>query len=67
MNANDLRKKNVAELQSSLEDLFREQFNLRMQKGSGQSAGAHHIRNVRRDIARVKTLITAKNSEGNKA
>lgn len=67
MNANDLREKNVSELQSSLEDLFREQFNLRMQKGSGQSSGAHHIRNVRRDIARVKTLITAKNSEGNKA
>lgn len=67
MNANELRETNVTELQSRLEDLLREQFNLRMQKGAGQSSGAHHIRNVRRDIARVKTLITEKNSEGIKA
>ena len=67
MNASDLRDKSVAELQSSLEDLLREQFNLRMQKGSGQSSGAHLLRNVRRDIARVKTLISEKNSEGTQA
>ncbi len=67
MNANELREKSVTELQSSLEDLLREQFNLRMQKGSGQSSGAHKLRNVRRDIARVKTLISEKNSVGTPA
>ena len=67
MNSNELREKSVTELQSSLEELLREQFKLRMQKGSGQSYGAHHLRNVRRDIARVKTLITEKNSEGTQA
>jgi len=67
MNANELREKSVNELQESLEELLREQFNLRMQKGSGQSSGAHHLRNVRRDIARVKTLISEKNSEGTQA
>ena len=67
MNANDLRQKSVSELQTNLEELLREQFNLRMQKGSGQSSGAHDLRNVRRDIARVKTLISEKNSEGTQA
>ena len=67
MNANDLRQKSVSELQTNLEELLREQFNLRMQKGSGQSSGAHNLRNVRRDIARVKTLISEKNSEGTQA
>jgi len=67
MDANELRQKSVSELQTSLEELLREQFNLRMQKGSGQSSGAHHLRNVRRDIARVKTLISQKNSEGTQA
>ena len=67
MNANELREKSVTELQANLEELLREQFNLRMQKGSGQSSGIHHLRNVRRDIARVKTLISEKNSKGTQA
>ncbi len=67
MNANELRTKSVTELQASLEELLREQFNLRMQRGSGQSPGAHLLRGVRRDIARVKTLLGEKNSEGMQA
>ena len=67
MNANDLREKSVTELQASLDDLLREQFNLRMQKGSGQSSGPHLLRLVRRDIARVKTVISQKSSEGAQA
>jgi large subunit ribosomal protein L29 len=67
MNANELREKSVTELQASLEELLREQFNLRMQKGSGQSSGVHLLKQVRRDIARVKTIIGQKNSEGAQA
>jgi large subunit ribosomal protein L29 len=67
MNANELREKSVTELQASLEELLREQFNLRMQKGSGQSSGVHLLQQVRRDIARVKTIIGQKNSEGAQA
>ncbi len=65
MNASDLRQKAVSELREELEGLLREQFNLRMQKGAGQLAGSHELRRVRRDIARVKTVISEKSSEGN--
>ena len=61
---NELRAKSASELREEIESLLREQFNLRMQKGSGQAAGSHQLRNVRRDIARLKTLLTEKNSEG---
>ena len=57
MNAIELRKKNNAELNQLLLDLRREQFNLRMQKGSGQLSKPSEVRRVRRDIARVKTIL----------
>ena len=56
-NAIELRKKNNAELNQLLLDLRREQFNLRMQKGSGQLSKPSEVRRVRRDIARVKTIL----------
>ena len=60
MDAKELNKKTVAELNGDLVELRREQFNLRMQRGTGQLTQTHQLRNVRRDIARVKTAIAAK-------
>jgi large subunit ribosomal protein L29 len=57
MNAADLRKKNNEELDKLLLDLRREQFNLRMQKGSGQLSKPSEARRVRREIARIKTIM----------
>lgn len=54
MKTNDLRAKTVAELDQELLGLLREQFNLRMQRGSEQLARTHMLRDVRRNIARVK-------------
>jgi len=60
MNAQDLREKNEAELRKELTGLLREQFNLRMQRGIGQLPTPHDIRRVRRDIARIKTVLNEK-------
>ena len=60
MNAKDLREKDVNALQSELEALLKEQFNLRMQAGSGQDVQPHNYGRVRRDIARIKTVINEK-------
>lgn len=58
MKASDLRTNSARELRTQLEELLREQFNLRMQKGSGQFSRPSQMRAVRRDIARIKTLMT---------
>lgn len=58
MNANELRSNSADELQKQLEDLLKEQFNLRMQKGTGQLSRPSQMRIVRRDIARIKTVMT---------
>jgi large subunit ribosomal protein L29 len=60
MNAQDMRKKNENELRDELSGLLREQFNLRMQRGIGQLANPHDLRRVRKDIARVKTVLNEK-------
>ncbi|HEY4350832.1 MAG TPA: 50S ribosomal protein L29 [Paraburkholderia sp.] len=60
MELHDLKKKSVSELDSHLEELRREQFNLRMQKGAGQLQQTHQLGRVRREIAQVKTLRAAK-------
>ena len=57
MKAAELRKKSAAELNEELMALLRKQFNLRMQKGSGQIPKASESRSVRRDIARIKTVL----------
>jgi large subunit ribosomal protein L29 len=57
MNANDLRTRSPDELQQELLALTREQFNLRMQKSTGQLTKTHLLKDVRRNIARVKTLM----------
>ncbi|GAA05176.1 MULTISPECIES: 50S ribosomal protein L29 [Photobacterium] len=60
MNAQDLRAKSVEELNAELVNLLREQFNLRMQAATGQLQQTHNLKTVRRDIARVKTVLTEK-------
>lgn len=60
MKASDLREKSVDELNSELLALLREQFNLRMQNGSGQLSRPHQIKDVRRNIARVNTVLNEK-------
>lgn len=53
----ELRGKTAPDLRRELMDLLREQFNLRMQKGTGQLGQSHRVREVRRDIARVYTVL----------
>ncbi len=60
MKASELRGKNEGELKSELLGLLREQFNLRMQRASGQMTKGHLLRNVRRNIARIKTVLNEK-------
>jgi len=57
MKASELRKKSKTELQDELQGLLREQFNLRMQQGSGQLSNPARFKTVRRDIARIKTVM----------
>jgi large subunit ribosomal protein L29 len=64
MKANALRDKNVADLKQELEGLLREQFNLRMQKGTGQLSRPDQVKKVRRNIARVKTIMSEKTRAG---
>jgi len=60
MKASELKAKSVEELNAELLSLLREQFNYRMQASTGQLAQTHVLRTVRRNIARVKTIITEK-------
>ena len=60
MDTKELRNKSADELNKELSELQREQFNLRMQKASGQLPRPHQIKVVRRNIARVKTLMREK-------
>ena len=57
MELKELRQKSEKELNEHLGELRREQFNLRMQKGSGQLAQTHQFGRVRREIAQVKTML----------
>ncbi len=57
MNAKDLRAKAPAELKQELESLLRAQFSLRMRHATQQLTNTSEINKVRKDIARVRTLI----------
>ena len=56
----ELREKSVQELSDQLLKLRREHFNLRMQKASGQLGQVHLLKETKKDIARVKTLMQEK-------
>ena len=60
MKASELKEKSIEELNATLLELLREQFNYRMQASTGQLAQTHLLRTVRRNIARVKTILTEK-------
>ena len=60
MNTSELRDKSVDELQQQLEQLCKDQFSYRMQQSTGQLGQPHLLKSVRRDIARVKTVIAEK-------
>ena len=60
MKASELRGKDVAELKQELESLLKAQFGLRMQKATQQLSNNSEIQKVRRDIARVRTVLTQK-------
>lgn len=59
MKASELKTKGVDELKKELKDLLRAQFSLRMQLSTQQTNKTHEIRKVRRDIARVRTVMAA--------
>ena len=60
MKAVELRQKTAAELNAELTSLLREQFGLRMQQASSQLAKVSEIKRVRKDIARVRTILAEK-------
>jgi large subunit ribosomal protein L29 len=57
MNAKDVKAKTTDELNAELEQLTKEVFNLRFQKASGQLENTARVRDVRRNIARIKTVL----------
>ncbi|MFJ3150130.1 50S ribosomal protein L29 [Pseudomonas hunanensis] len=57
MKANELREKSAQQLNEQLLGLLRDQFTLRMQKATGQLGQSHLLSQVKRDIARVKTVL----------
>ncbi|WP_321389921.1 50S ribosomal protein L29 [Emcibacter sp.] len=60
MKASELREKSVEELEGQLVDLKKEQFNLRFQGATAQLENTARVRQVRRDIARIRTLVNEK-------
>ncbi len=60
MKASELRSKNAAELKAELNDLLKAHFSLRMQLATQQLTNTAQLKKVKKDIARVKTLLTEK-------
>ncbi len=60
MKATDVRAKTPDELATELEVLKKEQFNLRFQRATGQLENTARVRQIRRDIARIQTIIREK-------
>jgi large subunit ribosomal protein L29 len=60
MKASEIRQKSVEDMAQELEALHKEQFSLRMQNATGQLTRPSEMRRVRRDIARIKTVLNEK-------
>jgi large subunit ribosomal protein L29 len=60
MDAKEMRDKDVAGLNKELQDLLKAHFSLRMQRATQQLQNTSQIRNVRRDIARARTVLAQK-------
>ncbi|MCF3945436.1 50S ribosomal protein L29 [Acidiphilium sp. AL] len=65
--ATDIRVKTPDELDAMLLDLKREQLNLRFQRATGQQENTSQVRKIRRDVARVKTIMAARARAAQKA
>ena len=63
MKSNELREKPVDELKAALGDELKSQFKLRMQHATGQLNESHKVKETRRNIARIKTVINQKAGE----
>lgn len=63
MKASELKAETPDQLKQRVSELRKEQFNLRFQRASGQLEKTDRVRAVRRDIARIKTLLGAKSAE----
>jgi large subunit ribosomal protein L29 len=63
MKISEIRGKSAEDMNKELMDLLRAQFSLRMQLSTQQSNKTHELRRVRRDIARVRTLMTEANAQ----
>ena len=63
MKASEIRNKSLDELRNELLERRKEQFNLRMQQATGQLGRPDQLRKVRRDIARIKTVLNEKAGE----
>jgi len=55
--AAELRAKSATELKDELVELRKEEFNLRMQRGTGQLSDTSRFKKIRRDVARIKTIL----------
>ncbi|HWJ86550.1 MAG TPA: 50S ribosomal protein L29 [Pelagibacterium sp.] len=64
MKPSDVRAKTVDELKDELVSLKKEQFNLRFQRATQQLENTSQVRKVRRNIARVKTVLAEKSAAG---
>ena len=64
MKASELRNRDEAGLRAELMQLKKEQFNLRFQRATGQLENTARVRQVRRDIARIKTILAEKDAGG---
>jgi large subunit ribosomal protein L29 len=62
MKASDLRQKSTDELNKELLEQLKAQLNLRMQKATGQANQTHQFKQIRREVARIKTVLNEKQS-----
>ena len=63
MKIDDLKTKSEDELKVELENLKKEAFNLRFQQATGQLENTARVRQVRRSVARVKTILSGKSTQ----
>ncbi len=63
MKIDDLKTKSEDELKAELDSLKKEAFNLRFQQATGQLENTARVRQVRRSVARVKTMLSGKNTQ----
>lgn len=66
MKAAELRDKTISELNANLSSIRREQFKLRLNKAGGEMTKTHKMKELRRDVARINTVINEKQAKDKK-